>query len=451
MALQSPALFSATIALSATHRKSLSYSGPYAYNADKLIASLKATSLRHLRKDLSDAGNGSMDSLIATIRTLCLCEVYAGADCPGTWRAHLEGARALVIALKSSNHPISLDHDGSTRFLRRWFGVTEDMVALTADGFPQGTFDDSANFDSLTAGMSTESVYLDEYAGYSTDLSLLFREIGAAARQQHRASDIAQDAEAFGENDILRQADMLEQSLRRMVDRDKSKPPKFDSRVANSLSAQQTKEFSLCNEASQHTALIHLARRVRKLPASSPIVQKSVKRILDCISSITSAPPSPLAVLTTPLFTAGCEALGTDRDLVRHLLSNMFRLMRIPNMRRSLEVLEEYWASSECKSNDGWESFMRIVSPILCLAHFSADQSRSAKVGLLTLLRMSSPIRYVSEGLILTRKPKPFEAKEMGTNSSSDTRRCRNARTPRDCRERVNQSAAWGTYPCFRS
>jgi hypothetical protein len=119
MALQSPALFSATIALSATHRKSLSYNGPYAYDADKLIASLKATSLRHLRKDLGDAGNGSIDFLIATIRTLCLCEVYAGVDCPGTWRAHLEGARALIIALKSSNHPISLDHDGSTRFLRR--------------------------------------------------------------------------------------------------------------------------------------------------------------------------------------------------------------------------------------------------------------------------------------------------------------------------------------------
>ena len=52
------------------------------------------------------------------------------------------------------------------------------MVALTADGFPQGTFDDGANLDSLTAEMSTEFVYLDEYTGYSTDLSLLFREIG---------------------------------------------------------------------------------------------------------------------------------------------------------------------------------------------------------------------------------------------------------------------------------
>jgi hypothetical protein len=405
MALQSPALFSATIALSATHRKSLSYNGSDAYDADKLIAGLKATSLRHLRENLSDARNVSTDSLIATIRTLCLCEVYAGADSPGTWRAHLEGARALVIALKLSNHPISLDHDGSTRFLRRWFGVTEDMVALTADGFPQGTFDDGANFDSLTAGMNTESVYLDEYTGYSTDLSLLFREIGAAARQQHRARDIAQGAEAFGEDDISKEADILEQSLRRMIDRDKSKPPKFDSRVANSLSAQQAKEFYLCNEASQHTALIHLARRVRKLPASSPIVQTSVRRILDCIGSITSAPPSPLAVLTTPLFTAGCEALGTDRDLVRRLLGNMFRLMRIPNMRRTLEVLEEYWASSECKSNDGWESFMGIVFPILCLACSSADQSRPAKMGLLTLLIMPCPIRYGSEGFILDPKP----------------------------------------------
>jgi hypothetical protein len=361
MALENSALLSATMALSAIHRKSLTPEGLDGYDADKLIAGLKATSLHRLRRELDGAEDGNTNSLIATIRTLCLCEIYAGGDRPGTWRAHFEGARALIIAFKSGNNPARSDHDGSAPFLRRWFGVTEDMVALTADALPESTFDECADFDFPTVGTSTDPVYLDEYTGCSTDLSPLLWRVGAAARQRHRASDITHGWEAFRENDIARQADILEHSLQHMIDRDKFQPPKFHSRVANSLSAQQGRDFYLCNEAYQHTASIHIARRVRNSPACSPTIQSSVKRILQCISSIKFASPSPLAVLTTPLFTAGCEALGADRDLVRQLLREMFELMRIPNIRRSSEVLEEYWASAQCKQDKGWECFMRMA------------------------------------------------------------------------------------------
>ena len=365
MALENSALLSATMALSAIHRKSLTPDGLDAYAADKLIAGLKAASLRHLRRDLGGAERGNINALIATIRTLCLCEVYAGGHQPGTWRAHFEGARALVHALKPSNNHISLDPDSSVRFLRRWFGVTEDLVALTTFGLSTGTFKDGAHFDSSTSAMSTDPVYLDEYTGYSTDLSLLFRDIGVALRQRHRERDLVQHSEAFHEDDIARRANMLERSLYNMIDRDKSRPLGFHSRVANLLSAEQSKEFYLCNEAYQHTALIHIARRVRKLPAFSPIVQSSAKRIIQCVGSIRFSSPSPLAVLTTPLFTAGCEAWGADHDLVRCLLSDMFELMRIPNMKRNLEILEEYWASFQCRNTEGWEGFMCMASFIL--------------------------------------------------------------------------------------
>jgi Fungal specific transcription factor domain len=373
MALVNPGLLSATMALSGIHRKSLTLEGLVSYDPDKLIADLKATSLRRLLRDLDDATNGKANCLVATVRTLYLCEFYAGGDRPGTWRAHFEGARALMVALKSSKNLAPADQDSSGRCLRRWLRVTEDMVALRADCPSQGTFANFATVDSSTVGMSTESVYLDEYTGCSTDLSVLFRKIGAAAQKRQRANGIARNCEGLRENDIVRQAVLLEKSLNGMMERDNSQPPKFHLRVASLLSAQQAREFYLCSEAYQYAALIHITFRMRGLPATSPTVQSSVKKILQCIISIRFASPSPLAVLATPLFTAGCEVLRADRDLVRQLLKNIFELMQIPNMVRCLEVLKEYWASAQCKQDDGWECFMRMALACcssICSIHY---------------------------------------------------------------------------------
>jgi hypothetical protein len=88
-------------------------------------------------------------------------------------------------------------------------------------------------------------------------------------------------------------------------------------------------------------------------------VQSSVKTILECIESLTATPGlTPLVVMTTPLFAAGCEAQGEDRDRVRVLLGSMFDLLHIPNIHRSLEVLESFWASNQRVETQDWDSFM---------------------------------------------------------------------------------------------
>ena len=75
MALESPALLSAIMALSAIHRTSLTAEMLDKYDDKMLVASLKATSLRHLCRDLDRRVNGDKASLSATIRTLCSGEV----------------------------------------------------------------------------------------------------------------------------------------------------------------------------------------------------------------------------------------------------------------------------------------------------------------------------------------------------------------------------------------
>ena len=132
--------------------------------------------------------------------------------------------------------------------------------------------------------------------------------------------------------------------------------------VKEKLSEESIREFMLCNEAFQHTALIHIHRRVRKVPASSPEVQYSVKRILACTSQIVPRSGlSPWVMLTTPLFTGGCEALGEDRDAFKQLLTSLHNTTRIPNVLQSLEFLEKYWAHGAHNKNEDWSHFLGML------------------------------------------------------------------------------------------
>jgi hypothetical protein len=100
--------------------------------------------------------------------------------------------------------------------------------------------------------------------------------------------------------------------------------------------------------------LIYVRRRLQGLTRDAPEIQRSVKRIIECVSSITpSYGLSPAIVLTTPLFTAGCEALGEDRDSVRQLLSQLYELLKIRNIKLALEVLEAFWADENINGDLG--------------------------------------------------------------------------------------------------
>ncbi|OQV04011.1 Fungal specific transcription factor domain-containing protein [Cladophialophora immunda] len=202
-------------------------------------------------------------------------------------------------------------------------------------------------------------VCIDMYTGCAEDISVVFREIGAVAWERRRAADDPGQHPRLSEQDFLREADLLEMSVRRMIERDKARSTVFNIPGGRDLSVEESKEFLLCNEAYQHTALIHIHRRVRRLPPNAAAVQASVQRIIECVESIRPAATlSPLTLLTTPLFTAGCEAAGPERCKIAQLLTNMFTLLRLPNMKRALQVLEAFWRVSEVSGID-WEDFSR--------------------------------------------------------------------------------------------
>ncbi|KAL1310652.1 hypothetical protein AAFC00_000920 [Neodothiora populina] len=355
-ALENPTLFYATMALSAIHQKSQAGLVSAEVRRDPLVIHLLGNSLHRLQGELIQQDAKKSSVLLATIRTLFLCEVHSGGDRPGTWRAHFEGAKVLMHRIESWKGYSAKERDSTAYFLKRWYNMTESFVALTGDSLATGQL---ARFEPRTLNGDGESdIFLDEYAGFTTDLTSIFCEIGACAWERRKARLVEQGSTILSEMDLDEEAMYLEQSIWDRIEYNKISPPSFRPGLDEKLSHRQKEDFLLCNEAWHHMALIYIHRQISGMPAFAAAVQESVKRILDCIEGITAtAGLTPLVVLTTPLFAAGCEALGDDRQRVRELLLNMFELLRIPNIYRSLEVLESFWAS-QCETAD-WDIFMK--------------------------------------------------------------------------------------------
>lgn len=363
MALQTPSLLYATMALSTIHLESLNnHLGTVKTAPD--IARLMARSLEYFQLELQVPARQGSEALLATARTLCLAEIHSGATQPNTWRAHVEGAKALMSTTTQSLHtPIT----AFRKYLDRWYRSIVALTALNANGPP---IDEAAYAQTdITDGFVSDGPdYLDDYWGFTVHLADIFREIGALARQRHQNTATSSHPGLKLENkideglDFDLQAARLENSVLSLIERgtqhDNGQPLFFPG-VKETLSDDSIREFTLCNEAFQHTALIHIYRRVRKAPASSPEVQHSVKRILACTSQIVPRGGlSPWVMLTTPLFTGGCEALGEDREAFRRLFTLLHDTTRIPNVLQSLEFLETYWAYEHEQENEDWSHFL---------------------------------------------------------------------------------------------
>jgi hypothetical protein len=345
MAIYSSSLMHATLAWAAIHYMSFKGSIDGISNPERFIASLKAKSIESLRFELERPQMANRDSLLATVRTLCQAEIHSGSDDASSWRIHVKGAKALMNAIKKSENP----NGTRSRLLERWYTALDSLAALTPQ--TQLVGEDDVHSDGVNEAECAEDYYLDDYNGYSTDLSMMIGKIGGLAKKMHQL--YPQNLEDFAE-----QVDQLESSVYRIMARDNTSPPIFYPGVVEKLSPQAIRQYSLCNQAYQHTALIHIQRRLRQLPIHTPQIQHSVKQIIQCVRGIApSYGLSPANVLTTPLFTAGCEAQGDDRDAIRELLNQIYHMLKIRNIKLTLEVLETHW-SSDAGEGD-WKNLLR--------------------------------------------------------------------------------------------
>lgn len=366
MALQTPSLLYATMALSALHRSTLIGNLPNKFGLDEQVSSLIASSLESLRGELQAEGGISKYVLLLTIRTLTVCEIHSGLAGSGSWRAHVEGARALLETTRETPAMIPLDELESRWLVDSWYESIESLAALTTRrGLIRGQLEQFGP-RALISETNQDSQCLDIYTAYSPSLNAVFKEIGAAAWERRRIIAGGNQVTLLSSADLDEEAIWLEYSVRAMSDR-----LAFRAVDLQVLAQNQMQEYEACNMAYHQTALIHILRRVQQLPTSDPKVQKLVKIILKCALSIKPAEGlSPWVMLTTPIFTAGCEALGDDRNIVRGLLQNQFKLLRIRNIERSLEILEQIWARDDDNELGDWESSLGTnFRPSICICN----------------------------------------------------------------------------------
>ncbi|KFZ00341.1 hypothetical protein V500_01084 [Pseudogymnoascus sp. VKM F-4518 (FW-2643)] len=371
------------MALSALHRSTLIDGMPTNFDLDALVSSFMASSLQNLRHELQAKEGVSKYALLTTIRTLCVCEIHSGRADARSWRVHVEGAIALLGTTRAMSDISSADDRESQWLIDSWYASIESLMALTTRRGLSSAQIEQFGPRALLRGTQAENRYLDIYTAYSTDLNDSFKEIRAAAWKRRRLNANGDKAIVLSNWDLDEEADWLESSIRSMTGNSAFRPN--DLQV---LSQHEVQQFEACDETYYHTALIHILRRVRQLPRSDLRVQASVKRIIECCLKISPADGlSPWVMLTTPLFTAGCEALGEDRAMVRQLLKSMYDSLRIRNIQRSLGILEMSWSNKE--DNDDWESFLgkmimgkvvRYLTLSLCLATLTAGHEQHAFV-----------------------------------------------------------------------
>lgn len=318
---------------------------------EQLISELKAKSIKHLRHELQGPTWANRTAQLAAIRTLCQCEIHSGSDGSSPWRVHVNGAKALMDSLEKSSSP----RKPQPRLLNRWYQSLRSLATLAPYERGSSVTPSTGFTDDLTEEYP-EDIYLDDYNGYSTDLSFILGRIGSISEAK-RQDDGRRQSDYWDT-----QAEVLERSLYKIMERDNSSAPTFYPGVAEKLSPEAVLEYSLCNQAYQHTATLLIQRRIRNLPSCTPQIDESVKTIIDCASGIVPAYGlSPAIVLTTPLFTAGCEALGKDRAAIREQLKRLYDMLKIRNIQLTLEVLENYWAD---KTEGGdWEGLLGMCLP----------------------------------------------------------------------------------------
>ena len=352
-AFQIPSLMYSILALSSLHRTSLLNDAPKTFVPEAPTTNYIALSLRHLHQELQATMNAeARNALLQTIRMLCLCEIYSGkAD--KSWRVHVEGAKTIIestaksIAGKNAVDTIksNLDRAVDNSFLFQWYFSVEALMSLTNRGLSAGQMElipKRPCASGVLLGQTNHGdldCYLDIYTGYSSDLNATFIEIGAAAWERQRLEKSkatrrlasiqspstygdAEVATTAGEtmgvsitpfdrsNTTLSETDLHEEGLwlanavHTMIQRDRESGLRIPPEVF--LNKDEIRQFNACNQAYQHSALIHIYRRVMRLSSNSTEVQGCVRKILDVVMSILPVVElSPWVLMTTPIFTAG--------------------------------------------------------------------------------------------------------------------------------------------------
>ena len=356
VALDSPHLLSACLALSAAGFLSRGLSDVDGINISRVLGHLQTSGLSLLRTALE---SGHMDeSLLATCLIWCLADVFACRQgVVSSWRIHLQGIKALI--------------DGNQTF--RNFGAGSGTAVHTAmrhlhllylslQTLPYVPSPDSSS--TKPSPVSSRSILppprepenwpaaasqsIDGFLGYSEELLHVLQQIDQISHN-YGGDDHASDSSSA-------QADMLLGKVRGMIRRDSSVPPSINTISSSLLTTEHGRDFSLCHRSFQQATLVHLYRRLYRLPSGSDPIQAAVREIENLVGEMTQGQPCRTWVaMAMPLFTIGCEAFTEEqRGFVLDKVDKLEACLGSLHVRVIRQALRDMWRTrSELGDVDG--------------------------------------------------------------------------------------------------
>lgn len=334
--LHSPQLMSACLALSAAGFLSRGILEVEGIKILRILEHLEASGLALLRSAL---GTGQRSAtMLATCLIWCLTDVFTYRQGMSSWRIHLQGMRALLDENEAHHDFVtpSASFRSTMRHLYQLYLSLQILPHIPTIESLENSAQLGAQGSQKYEWVSIASPEIDGFLGYSNELLDVLQQIDRLSRS------VSDDG-----TQSLIEADILLGKVKGMISRDTISPQ--DISICTPLSPEYNREFALCNQIFQQATLIHLYRKLYRLPSGSQSIQACVHSIEEMISNMIQGQPCHTWVaMAMPLFTLGCEAFTEDQqafamDKINKLEASIGSL----HVKGIRQALEDVWKLRE--------------------------------------------------------------------------------------------------------
>lgn len=289
------------------------------------------------------------ETMLATCLIWCLADVFACKRGTSSWRVHLQGIKALIEGNQSFHSFGSGAGQVRTamRHLHLLYLSLQTLPYVPSVEAPEET----ATSPRSVVDMPVLQPSIDGFLGYSEELLYILPQIN----QISGLIDI-------NERLSVSEADILLGKVKGIIRRDSRAPPSIS--ISASLSSEHDREFSLCHKTFQQATLIHLYRKLYRMPSGAVWMQAAIDEIESMLNEMTQGEPCHTWVaMAMPLFTIGCEAYTAEkRTFVLDKIDKLDACLGSLHVRIIRQALQDIWLARDALGDEHGEL---CASPLL--------------------------------------------------------------------------------------
>lgn len=283
-------------------------------------------SISSLRSALNTPNATLTAETVTTAMALCTNDVCNGNM--KSWRTHLDGVMRLLASFLDSQGILRIT-DPYIQCLVKWFTTMNLIAGLS--GLSTGSVLESET-RLLDRSFGQLHRHVDNICGYSLKLAPLLGRLSQLVHLQSQSGPEMQQG-------------VSEEYQRLEI--------KISSLVECGVSDGDHVELQSTHLAFVHSALLHLHRRVRKVPRTHESVKQDIKNVIVAVEGIPPFSSANILILW-PMFSVGCETNDIkEREFIHSRMGNM-QSLGLGNFTRARELLSEFWGS---KSSLPWDAY----------------------------------------------------------------------------------------------